>query len=49
MRPATCIDFMLIQGKFKSEREPLCSSMTIPLGSMLIVGLSLLFAALKLT
>jgi hypothetical protein len=33
----------------KAEMELLRASMTIRLGSMLVVGLSLLFAALKLT
>ena len=35
--------------EFRLEQEVLRSSMTIRLGSMLVVGLSVLFAALKLT
>ncbi len=38
-----------LRQEFRLERELLRSSMTIRLGSMLVVGLSLLFAALKLT
>ncbi len=38
-----------LRREFRLEQEVLRSSMTIRLGSMFVVGLSLLFAALKLT
>ena len=38
-----------LRQEFRLEQEVLRSSMTIRLGSMLVVGLSLLFAALKFT
>jgi hypothetical protein len=42
-------EFAAVRQESRSEVELLRSSMTIRLGSMLVVGLSLLFAALKLT
>jgi hypothetical protein len=42
-------EIALMRQELKSDMELLRSSMTIRLGSMLVVGLSLLFAALKLT
>jgi hypothetical protein len=42
-------EFAAVRQEARSEIELLRSSMTIRLGSMLVVGLSLLFAALKLT
>ncbi len=42
-------EFAAVRQELRSELELLRSSMTIRLGSMLVVGLSLLFAALKLT
>lgn len=38
-----------LRRELRLEQELMRSSMTIRLGSMLVVGLSLLFAALKLT
>lgn len=38
-----------LRQEFRLEQELLRSSMTIRLGSMFVVGLGLLFAALKLT
>jgi hypothetical protein len=38
-----------VRAELKHDVELLCSSMTIRLGSMLIVGIGLLFAGLKLT
>ncbi len=46
---ATKSDIENLRVVTKAEMELLRSSMTIRLGSMLVVGLSLLFTALKLT
>ena len=42
-------EFAAVRREMRSELELMRSSMTIRLGSMLVVALSLLFAALKLT
>jgi hypothetical protein len=49
VRQEMTAEFAAVRQENRSERELLRSSMTIRLGSMLVVGLSLLFAALKLT
>jgi hypothetical protein len=46
---ATKTDLNALQMQLELKLQLLSSSMTIRLGSMLLVGLSLLFAALKLT
>ena len=42
-------DLDVLGSSFRKDLELLSTTMTVRLGSMLIVGLSLLFAALKLT
>lgn len=42
-------DLEVLAAGFRKDLELLSNAMTVRLGSMLIVGLSLLFAALKLT
>jgi hypothetical protein len=49
VRQEMTAEFAAVRQENRSERELLRSSMTIRLGSMLVVGLSVLFAALKLT
>ena len=46
---ATKLDIRLLEQKLEQKIELLQSSMTIRLGSILVVAMSLLFAALKLT
>ena len=46
---ATKQDIRLLEQKLEQKIELLQSSMTIRLGSILVVAMSLLFAALKLT
>ena len=46
---AMCVRVDALRRELRLEQEVLRSSMTIRLGSMLVVGLGVLFAALKLT
>jgi hypothetical protein len=49
LRLAVKSDIDALRRELRLEQEVLRSSMTIRLGSMLVVGLGVLFAALKLT
>ena len=49
MRGSTAREFEAMRSLTSRDLEALRASMTIRLGSMLVVGLSLLFAALKMT
>lgn len=49
MRDSTAREFEAMRALTTRDLEALRASMTIRLGSMLVVGLGLLFAALKLT